>query len=287
MVVSLNRFDNCFGQWEAVCQMGIILRNYGREIVGCRNLDDSYNRFIAANSGGLNILKEFIMKKLKSIFNGLYAISSNEEAVERYFIECGVEQRVNKTTKEVPKLRGKGTKKENTLLITHQQFENNPRIHYDNRFSPDFFFISQPFGTQNHPDIIIVYYGWIIPIELKEGDCKIMLNSHLPISGLIYFFTQKKTNTNILCFGEDLPVRIDEEIRSMIQEFNDDSDRRANEFNEKLKEKTMNNGSYFCIYPRKMYDFAGTNIFTNNNSESTAILMERLKQIDEQVEQYE
>lgn len=57
MVVSLDNLR----QWEAVCQIGIILEQIGSRLVSCHNLSNSYNRFIAANSGSLIILKGFIM----------------------------------------------------------------------------------------------------------------------------------------------------------------------------------------------------------------------------------
>jgi hypothetical protein len=73
-------------------------------------------------------------------------------------------------------------------------FEQNDikQIYKNNKFSKDVlskienpsneaFFISQPFGSQDSPDLMIFYYGWLFLIELKsaKNGC-VALNSHLP-----------------------------------------------------------------------------------------------------------
>lgn len=63
-------------------------------------------------------------------------------------------------------------------------------------------YLTQPFGSQNPPDFIVLIDGFVLWIECKSGKSTITWNTGYPTKDTLYVFSCKKRNTTTIFFGQ-------------------------------------------------------------------------------------
>lgn len=114
----------------------------------------------------------------------------------------------------------------------------------------DFLIISQPNGSQNFPDVLIIADHVGIPIEFKSGkQDKIVWNSGLPRPDGVYVFHKYggKNQATTCLMGDEM---IDHEDYVLLTAARRQMERVAAACNERL----TRNGSHFSLYPRPMHN---------------------------------
>lgn len=164
--------------------------------------------------------------------------------------------------------------KECSNVLDNTLYKNNS----DNESYKDFF-ISQPYGSQNYPDFIVVTEFKVFAVEIKysaKEAAKPMWNSNLPKMDGIYIFGCKGLKQLTFFKGGDI---LSSEERKALIEIWDELEKKKKELVESFKEK-VNNKKYentfgFGPYLRKAYqqtqtfnDNAIINYFDNPNKSS-------------------
>lgn len=180
-----------------------------------------------------------------------------------YLFYIIAENKVKNNETENTKTKNKKSENKKIRLLTDLGFtqiqnykkSNGPRMYkdidsiplYDERYADDKYFIYQPFGSQNYPDIVIIYYGWVIIVEDKTGKAKIMLNSHNPRPFANCFYIFNINNISTLLLGSEI---ISENEYKKNQEHEEQIKQKIKELNSLRKDDNFT--TFF--YPRIMYD---------------------------------
>lgn len=145
----------------------------------------------------------------------------------------------------------KDSNTQNTSKKQHLQFikilEENNCKEYRNTFNNDgIFYVNQPNGTQQYPDFHIILIKnnlkYILNIELKSGNKKIMWNDGMPRHNTFYLYTDNKSNNSLFISGNN--EYFFKHMRCIV-----DVNKDMAIFKEYIKKKYNNN--IVNIYPRK------------------------------------
>lgn len=129
-------------------------------------------------------------------------------------------------------------------------------------------YISQPFGSQRYPDLLVLDNTTVLCLELKfskNNTTKPVWNSGLPRANGLYLFGSYGKRDITFFRGCDI---LNDENRTQLLDFFEDEIKNAKAFNEKY----MSNQEFgFAVYPRKAYEQkrkhnpkAITNFFQNH-----------------------
>lgn len=110
-------------------------------------------------------------------------------------------------------------------------------------------YISQPFGTQSYPDMLILDDRIVLCLELKSSKgVKPVWNSGLPKTNGIYIFGSYVKKDITFFRGRDI---LNDEDRKRLLQFFENSMKNAESFNQEY----MSNQEFgFGVYARKMYE---------------------------------
>ena len=128
-------------------------------------------------------------------------------------------------------------KSDNRTIKNNTQFNQN--------------YISQPFGSQRYPDLLILDNATVLCLELKfskNNTTKPVWNSGLPRAKGLYLFGSYGKKDITFFRGCDI---LNDENRTQLLGFFENEIRNAEAFNEKY----MSNQEFgFAVYPRKAYE---------------------------------
>ena len=109
-------------------------------------------------------------------------------------------------------------------------------------------YISQPFGTQSYPDVLLLDNKTVLCLELKSSkDPKPVWNSGLPRANGLYIFGSYVKKDITFFRGCDI---LNDEDRKRLSQFFENAMKNAESFNQ---EHMPNQEFGFGVYARKMY----------------------------------
>lgn len=110
-------------------------------------------------------------------------------------------------------------------------------------------YISQPFGTQSYPDVLILENKTLLCLELKSGKgTKPVWNSGLPKANGLYIFGSYVKKDITFFRGCDI---LNDDDRNQLKMFFEKAMKNAESFNQEY----MSNQEFgFGVYARKMYE---------------------------------
>lgn len=113
--------------------------------------------------------------------------------------------------------------------------------------------MSQPNGSQQYPDILVIRRGIGIPLEIKSGkDDKVVWNSGLPRNGGIYLFNRYRGPGDTSFFlGDHVLDDEEDEVLREARRLMEEAVRKANETLASQGRKGR-----WSTYPRPMYNFS-------------------------------
>lgn len=112
--------------------------------------------------------------------------------------------------------------------------------------------IYQPFGTQNSPDIILIHWGYVIPLEFKSykpPNTSPVWNGGLPRDNWLYVIADAKRKKQIVLLGQHI---MDDQERNELRDFHNQLQAMAKRFNAERQRRK------FDYYVRAMYNQIST-----------------------------
>lgn len=161
--------------------------------------------------------------------------------------------------------------KNDTQILKNSIYLNNTnRKDYAN------FFIWQPYGSQNFPDFLVFCENYIFAIETKfssKTSNKPMWNSNIPKENSIYVFASYEQKDLTFFLGHDVIEKKErEELLRLWQKTDEEYEKWAKSFKNKINAGEFSNEYGFTTYIRKAYEQKNThnknatlNFFKNKN----------------------